>query len=81
MRAHNLKTVIVAIYQLCLVNISVVPMREGGVLVGGNIVADFADAINLGSGHGAIMALGGVLTVLAENASERIKYSLDWVLL
>ena len=58
---------------LCLVNISVVPMREGNVLVGGNIVADFADAINLGNGHGAIMALGGVLTVLAEKHLRKNK--------
>ncbi len=58
---------------LCLVNISVVPMREGGVLVGGNIVADFADALNLGNGHGAIMALGGVLTVLAEKRLRKNK--------
>lgn len=50
----------------CLINLSVAPMRNGGVLVGGNFLADAAAALQLGNGHSIIMALGGVLTVLAE---------------
>ncbi len=51
---------------LCIINLSVVPMRDGGQLVGPNIVADFAGALNLGSGHAVTLALGGLLTILAE---------------
>ncbi len=51
---------------LCLVNLSVVPMRDGSQLVGPNIVADFAGSLNLGSCHATILALGGLLTILAE---------------
>lgn len=51
---------------LCLINLSVAPMRDGGVLVGGNFLSDFSEALHLGNGHSAIMALGGVLTVVAE---------------
>ncbi|MBR4827199.1 MAG: DUF5009 domain-containing protein [Bacteroidales bacterium] len=50
----------------CLVNLSVAPMRDGGQLVGPNFLADFAAALQLGNGHSVIMALGGVLTTLAE---------------
>ena len=53
---------------LCLVNISVAPTRDGGQLVGPNIVADFADALNIGNGHSAILALAGLITILAERA-------------
>ena len=69
---RNKKWIIAIVWAvLCLVNISVVRMRDGGVLVGGNIVADFANALQLGNGHGAIMAVGGMLTVIAEkNISE-----------
>ena len=51
---------------LCLVNLSVVKMRGGSALIGQNVVAEFTDALHVGNGHIAIMALGGVLTVLAE---------------
>lgn len=50
----------------CLLNLSVVQMRGGAPLIGHNVVYDFSDAMHLGSGHTIIMALGGVLTVLAE---------------
>ena len=50
----------------CLLNLSVVQMRSGASLIGHNVVYDFSDAMHLGSGHTIIMALGGVLTVLAE---------------
>ena len=50
----------------CLVNLSVVPLRDGSVLVGDHIVADLSAALQLGNGHSVIMALGGMLTVLAE---------------
>ena len=51
---------------LCLVNLSVVKMRGGDALIGHNVLSDFADALHVGNGHIAIMALGGVLTTLAE---------------
>lgn len=50
---------------LCLVNLSVVPMRGGEPLLGHNFPADLSDALHLGSGHIGIMALGGMLTTLA----------------
>ena len=50
----------------CILNLSVVQMRSGAPLIGHNVVYDFSDAMHLGSGHTIIMALGGVLTVLAE---------------
>ena len=53
---------------LCLVNVSVTPMRDGSQLVGTNIAADFADALNIGNGHSAILALSGMLMILAERA-------------
>lgn len=51
---------------LCLMNLTVTPMRGGHPLVGHNILSDFADALHVGNGHIAIMALGGMLTILAE---------------
>ena len=51
---------------LCLVNLSVAPMRGGGQLVGPNFIADFSDALQLGNGHSVILAMGGMLTILAE---------------
>ena len=58
---------------LCLVNLSVAPMRDESVRIGGNFFADAAAALQLGNGHGAIMALGGVLTVLAERRLRTAK--------
>ncbi len=54
---------------LCLVNLSVTPMRDGGQLLGTNIAADFVAALNLGNAHSAILALGGMLLILAERAT------------
>jgi hypothetical protein len=51
---------------LCLVNLSVAPMKNGNELVGGNFLYDFTEALHLGNGHSAIMALGGVITVIYE---------------
>ncbi len=48
-----------------LVNISVTPLREGGMLIGENVLADLAAALNLGNGHSVLMSLGGCITVLA----------------
>lgn len=53
---------------LCLVNLSVAPMRDGGQLAGPNIAADFVGALNLGNGHSAILAMSGMLLILAERA-------------
>ena len=58
---------------LCLINLSVAPMRDGSVWTSGNFFADAAAALQLGNGHGAIMALGGVLTVLAERRLRTAK--------
>lgn len=55
---------------LCVVNLSVAPMRDGSQLVGPNIVSDFAEALHLGNGHSVIMALGGMLMILAERRIE-----------
>jgi predicted acyltransferase len=51
---------------LCLVNLMAVPMRGGERLVPHNFLTDLVDALNLGSGSTAIMALGGLLTTLAD---------------
>lgn len=51
---------------LCLVNLSVIPMRDGGQWIGPNILADTARALQLGKCYGAIMGLGGVLLTLAD---------------
>ncbi len=58
---------------LCLVNLSVVPMRDGDVLVGHNFLADLSDALHLGSGHIGIMALGGMMLTLAERRVKTVK--------
>lgn len=50
---------------LCLVNLSVVRMRGGGQWIGPNILADLAQALQLGTGYGPIMGLGGVILTLA----------------
>lgn len=51
---------------LCLGNLSVVPMRSGEPLLGDNFPADLVSALHLGNGSIGIMALGGVLTTLAD---------------
>ena len=51
---------------LCLVNLMAMPMRGGERLVPHNFLTDLVDALNLGSGSTAIMALGGLLTTLAD---------------
>jgi len=56
---------------LCLVNLSVAPMRDGSSLLGPNFASDFAQALNIGNGHSAILALGGLLTVLGERRLKR----------
>jgi Uncharacterized conserved protein len=58
---------------LCLINLSVAPMRDGSAWLGDNFFADAASAFQLGNGHGAIMALGGLLTVLAERRLHTAK--------
>ena len=58
---------------LCLVNLSVTPMRSGEAWIGGNFFADLAGALELGNGHSAIMALGGMLTVLGERSLRTTK--------
>lgn len=57
---------------LCVVNLSIVPMRGGDVLIGHNFLADFSNALHLGNGDIGIMALGGTMLTLAE---RRLKTS------
>ena len=57
---------------LYAVNLMSVPMRDGGLLIGNNILTDLVKAIQLGNGHGAIMGLGGLMLTLADwNLAER----------
>ena len=51
---------------ICLVNLTVIPMRDGGTFIGANAVADLAAALQLGKGYGAIMGLGGMMLTLAD---------------
>lgn len=51
---------------LCLVNLMALPMRGGERLVPHNFLTDLVDALNLGNGSTAIMALGGLLTTLVD---------------
>ena len=60
----------------CLINLSVVPLRDGSFWIGGNFLADASAALNLNKGHGTVMALGGVLLTLADS---RIKKQRVWV--
>ena len=55
----------------CLVNLSVAPLRDGSTLVGGNFAGDFSEALNLGNGHSIVMALGGLLTTLADRKLQK----------
>lgn len=56
---------------LCAVNLISAPMRGGSALLAPNFISDFANALHLGNGHSTIMALGGMLTVLAERRMEQ----------
>ena len=50
-------------FALVALNLISTGMRDGTRLIEGrNLITDFADALRLGNGSGAIMALGGVLT-------------------
>ena len=51
---------------LCTVNLISSPMRDGSLLIPGNILADLAKALQLDNGYGAIMGLGGVMLTLAD---------------
>ena len=51
---------------VCLVNLSVIPMRDGGQLIGPNVLADLAQALQLGKCYGPVMGLGGMLLTLAD---------------
>ncbi len=51
---------------LCTVNLMSVPMRDGGLIMGNNILVDLVNALQLGNGHGAIMGLGGLMLTLAD---------------
>ncbi len=57
---------------LAFINLTVVPMRDGGTFIGPNFLGDLAHALQLGEGYGAIMGLGGLMLTLADwNLQER----------
>jgi predicted acyltransferase len=56
---------------ICLVNLSVMRMRGGSQLIGPNVLADLARALQLGTGSCAIMALGGVMLTLADGQLQK----------
>ena len=58
---------------LGLVNLSVTPMRGGDPLIGHNVLGDITDALHLNNGYNAFMALGGMLTILAERRLKTAK--------
>lgn len=66
---------------LCLMNLSIVPMRDGSLWIGKNFVADLGRALNLGNGSSAIMALGGTLTVLAERKEKPMMWQVFYGLM
>ena len=51
---------------IAFVNLTVVPMRDGGTFIGPNFLADLAGALQLGKGYGAVMGLGGLMLTLAD---------------
>ncbi len=60
---------------IAFVNLTVVPMRDEGLFIGPNILADLAGALQLGKGFGAVMGLGGLLLTLADWALRERKPS------
>lgn len=58
---------------LGFVNLSVTPMRGGAPLVGDNFLSDLTNALHLNNGYNAFMALGGMLTILAERRLKTAK--------
>lgn len=49
-----------------LLNVFTAPLREGGsVIDGANLVRDLGNALHIGNGHGALMALGGAILTMA----------------
>ena len=71
-RQHNWPLAVIWVL-LCLVNLSVLPMRNGERLLEPNFLADLTHAVNLGNGHIGILALGGVLTTLTERKLKSAK--------
>jgi len=51
---------------ICFVNLTVVPMRDGGIWIGQTFLSDLAEAIQLGKCYGAVMGLGGVMLTLSD---------------
>ena len=51
---------------ICFINLTVIPMRDGGTFVGPNFLADLAEALQLGKCYGPIMGLGGLMLTLSD---------------
>ena len=53
-------------------NLVTTPMRDGSMLIdGGNVIRDFARALNLDNGSSVLMTLGGVLVAVQEKNFAR----------
>ena len=65
-------TLVLILLGLCFVNLTAVEMRSESHWLGKNILTDFADALNIENGAHGILALGGVLTVLAGKRLEAL---------
>ena len=65
---------------LCLVNLSVVPMRDETLWIGRNFLADLAQALHLGQGHTAIMAVGGMLLAIRERRTPSVRIGTGWAI-
>lgn len=51
---------------ICFINLTVIPMRNGGRFIGPNILADLAEALQLGKCYGPVMGMGGMMLTLAD---------------
>ena len=53
-------------------NLVTTEMRDGSMLIeGGNIIQDFARALNLGNGSSALMAVGGMVVAIQDQSFSR----------
>lgn len=55
----------------CVLNLCSVPMRDGSLLIQRNFLTDLAHALQLDTGYGVVMGMGGVLLTLGEQRLQR----------
>ena len=71
---RNMKWILPVIWLgLCALNMAMAPHRGGGSLAPANFIADFANALQIGNGHSAIMSMAGLLTSLASLQLVKMK--------